>query len=78
MNTWTLEYTVIDEEFDAEKTITLEGVSKLEGVPVILEQFIKEGVLLSFHLSLNVADSDDEDDWSYEEDDDEDWDGEEE
>lgn len=69
MNTWTLEYTVIDKEFDAEKTITLEGVSKLEGVPVILEQFIKEGVLLSFHLSLNVADSDDEDTWSYEDDD---------
>ena len=69
MNTWTLEYMIIDEEFDAEKTITLEGVSKLEGVPVILERFIKEGVLLSFHLSLNVADSDDEDTWSYEDDD---------
>lgn len=74
--TWTLEYTVIDTEIDAEKTITLEGVKKPEGVPVILERFIKEGILIGFHLTLNIPESDNQDNW-FDEDDDNYWEEEE-
>ena len=59
--TWTLKYTVIDTEMDAEKTETLEGVQRPEGVPAILERFIEEGILIGFHLTLNIPEADYED-----------------
>lgn len=59
--TWTLEYTVIETEMDAEKTVTIEGVQRPEGVPAILERFIEEGILIEFRLSLNIPESDYED-----------------
>lgn len=59
--TWTLEYTVIDTEMDAEKTVTLEGVQRPDGVPAILERFIEEDILIKFRLSLNIPEADYED-----------------
>lgn len=77
MKTWTLEYTVIDTELEAEKTVTLEGVSNPEGVPAILEGFIKDGILICFRLELNVPSFVEEDhDYTFGDEDDyldEDW-----